>query len=55
MANNILFILCHQDDEMGLFNRIKSSVEQKKNVLIIFMTSGYNISIPKKKKYQKRH
>ena len=30
MANNILFILCHQDDEMGLFNRIKSSVEQKK-------------------------
>jgi LmbE family N-acetylglucosaminyl deacetylase len=49
MANNILFILCHQDDEMGLFNRIKSSVEQKKNVLIIFMTSGYDISIPKKK------
>lgn len=49
MANNILFILCHQDDEMGLFNRIKSSIEQKKNVLIIYMTSGYDISIPKKK------
>lgn len=49
MIKNIFFILCHQDDEMGIFNKIKDSLIQKKNVFILFMTSGYNKNISKNK------
>ena len=49
MIKNILFILCHQDDEMGIFNKIKKNLKQKKNVFIFFMTSVYNKNISKNK------
>ena len=47
MIRNSIFILSHQDDEFGLFNIIEKQVEEKKNVLIFFLTSGYGVSINK--------
>ncbi len=49
MINNIFFVFCHQDDEMGIFNKIKTSIKQKKNVFIFFLTSGYDKKISKNK------
>jgi hypothetical protein len=49
MIRNVLFILSHQDDEMGIFNKIKFNVSKKKNVLVFYMTSGYNKSVSKYK------
>ena len=37
---NIVFILCHQDDEFGVFASIKTAIEKKENVFIFYMTSG---------------
>lgn len=47
MIRNSIFILSHQDDEFGLFNIIEKQVEEKKNVLIFFLTSGFSNSINK--------
>ena len=47
MIRNSIFILSHQDDEFGLFNIIEKQVEEKKNVLIFFLTSGYSMLINK--------
>ena len=41
MNNNIFFILCHQDDEFGLFNVIEKSTKKKQNVFVIYLTSGF--------------
>lgn len=49
MIRNVLFILSHQDDEMGIFNKIKFNLNKKKNVLVFYMTSGYNKSVSKYK------
>ena len=40
MNNNIFFILCHQDDEFGLFNVIEKATKKQKNVFVIYLTSG---------------
>lgn len=40
MNNNIFFILCHQDDEIGLFNVIEAATKKQKNVFIIYLTTG---------------
>lgn len=40
MNNNIFFILCHQDDEFGLFNIIEKATKKQQNVFIIYLTSG---------------
>ena len=37
---NVVFILCHQDDEFGVFASIKTAIEKKENVFIFYMTSG---------------
>tara|TARA_B100001057_G_C22863269_1_gene955482 strand:+ start:3420 stop:4190 length:771 start_codon:yes stop_codon:yes gene_type:complete len=38
--NNIIFIFSHQDDEFGLFNVIEKFAKKRKNVFIIYLTSG---------------
>ena len=40
MNNNIFFILCHQDDEFGLFNVIEKATKKQQNVFVIYLTSG---------------
>jgi len=47
MVKNSIFIFSHQDDEFGLYNIIEKQIEEKKNIIIIYLTSGYNISINK--------
>ena len=38
---NCIFILSHQDDEIGIFESISSAVKRNENVYIFFMTSGF--------------
>jgi hypothetical protein len=35
-----IFILAHQDDEFGIYEKINWCVKNKKNILIFYMTSG---------------
>ena len=44
MINNI-FLLSHQDDEMGVFNHIENIVKKRENIVIFYLTNG---SIKKK-------
>ena len=35
-----IFILAHQDDEFGIYEKINWCIKNKKNILIFYMTSG---------------
>tara|TARA_B100000965_G_scaffold228829_1_gene191585 strand:+ start:5115 stop:5885 length:771 start_codon:yes stop_codon:yes gene_type:complete len=39
MINNI-FLLSHQDDEMGVFNHIENIVKKRENIVIFYLTNG---------------
>jgi LmbE family N-acetylglucosaminyl deacetylase len=46
--NNVVFILSHQDDEFGVFESIKIAIQKKRNIYILYVTSGViKKSIPK--------
>jgi LmbE family N-acetylglucosaminyl deacetylase len=54
MKKNVLFIFCHQDDEMGVFNHIENSIKLNLNVFVLFLTSGsINKKIDKNKLYHR--
>ena len=51
---NSIFILSHQDDEIGIFESIRIAVENKENVIIFYMTNGViNKSIPKEELFHR--
>lgn len=37
---NRIFLLAHQDDEMGVFSQIKECVKNHDNIHIFFLTNG---------------
>lgn len=54
MKKNVLFIFCHQDDEIAVFNHIKNSIKLNLNVFVLFLTSGsINKKINKNKLYRR--
>ncbi len=47
---NSVFIFSHQDDEIGIFETLNKSIQNKENIIIFYMTSGeVNKSISTKK------
>jgi len=51
---NSIFILSHQDDEIGIFESIRLAVENKENVVVFYMTNGIiNRSIPKEELFHR--
>ena len=37
---NSVFILSHQDDEIGIFEPLRLAIKNKENVIVFYMTSG---------------
>ena len=36
----VYYIFAHQDDEMGVFNKILDDIKKEKEVFIIYLTNG---------------
>lgn len=49
MTKNFIFILAHQDDEFAIFNILEKKINEKKNIKVFYLTSGYRKQINKNK------
>lgn len=47
MTKNFIFILAHQDDEFAIFNILEKKINEKHNIKVFYLTSGYKKQINK--------